>query len=645
MAEPLNVLVVEDNPDDAELIARELHKAGFDLSWRRVDTEAGYLEALGEGIDLILSDFRMPTFGGLRALGLLKERGLEIPFILISGTIGEETAVEAMRLGASDYLLKDRLGRLGPAAVQALRAGRMRRERRQAEEALRQSEERFRELAENIHEVFWMSDPHKRQILYISPAYERIWGRTCASLYAAPSTWLDAVHPADRSRIAEAVATRQPAGTYDEEYRIRRPDGTERWIRDRAFAVRGPDGAIQRIVGVAEDTTEAKRLREQFLRAQRMEAIGTLAGGIAHDLNNILAPVLMVPGLLKDSAKTEEERRLLDLVEKGARRGSNIIRQLLTFSRGAGGERIPVQLRHLCKEMADLMRETFPRDISIETGGGRDLWPVRGDPTQLHQVIMNLCVNARDAMPNGGRLTLALANTRLDQAAVAGHPAVAPGPFVEIKVSDTGAGIAPENIERIFDPFFTTKPLTKGTGLGLSTVLGIVRSHNGFVTVSSAVGKGTDFAVYVPAVPDAEGVRSGPDAEAPSRGRGELILVVDDEEPVRTATSLLLQQYGYRVVVASDGARALEEFRRANGAIRLVVTDVMMPVMGGIALIRELRAIEPGIRVLATSGLTDQANHSELNAVGVGGIVEKPCCPNDLLAAIDGLLNPDPESP
>jgi PAS domain S-box-containing protein len=511
---------------------------------------------------------------------------------------------------------------------------------KEAGRVLKESEERFRQLAENIHEVFWITDAVKHEVLYVSPAYEAIWGRSCASLYAAPETWLEAIRPEDRDAVRRARATKQDKGTYADEYRILRPDGAERWIRDRAFPVHGADGSVTRCVGVAEDITESKKLQEQFFRVQRMEAIGTLAGGIAHDLNNILAPVLMAPALLKEYARSDHERRLLDMIEQSAQRGSHIVRQLLTFSRGTGGERVAVKLSPLINDMVSIMRETFPKNIEIEDAAPPNLYPVLGDPTQIHQVIMNLCVNARDAMPEGGVLSVSAKNVELTAAEVETHPSAKPGPHVLLSVADTGEGIAPAILDRIFDPFFTTKSPTKGTGLGLSTVLGIIRSHHGFVTVVSRLGHGTTFTIHLPAAPDSVENQERL-ADAPPNGHGELILVVDDEASIRTATRLFLQEHGYRVVTANDGAEGLATFVENRGDVKLVLTDLMMPVMGGVTLIRAVHVLEPTVKVLATSGLTDQGGHDELEAVGVDGILAKPCNPDELLNAIGRQLSPD----
>ncbi len=504
--------------------------------------------------------------------------------------------------------------------------------------ALRESEDRFREVVETIREVVWISDVEKNRVFYVSPAYDKIWGRSSAELYRHPRQWLEAIHPEDRERVAEAARTKQAGGSYDETYRVVRPDGVIRWVRDRGYPVRDASGVAIRIVGTAEDVTEQKKMEEQFLPAQRLEAIGTLASGVAHDLNNILAPMFMIAPLLKPKLADPADADMLTIVEQSAQRGASVVRQLLTFSRGITGERGPLQVRHLVKEMVSIMRETFPREIGIVHQLPTDLASVIGDATQLHQVLINLCVNARDAMPEGGRLTIEGRNIDLGEADLRGRPGLEPGRYIVLTVRDTGHGIAPEVRARIFEPFFTTKEIGKGTGLGLSTVLGIVKSHGGFVTVESEVGRGSAFHVHLPS---ADVKPAAPPAPVPGEtpnGRGELVLVVDDEPAVRVGTQHVLERHGYRVLAAANGREGLGVFLLQRQHIRAVVTDLMMPEMGGIALVRALRDLSPNLPILAATGLEGAEKRDSLAALGVTELLPKPYVPAELLEALDREL-------
>ncbi len=639
MPEPIKVLLLEDNPDDADLLLRELRKEGFAFEAERVDNEADYLRALGRTPDVILSDFEMPQFDGLKALGLLKERAPDIPFILVSGTIGEEIAVNAIKQGASDYLIKDRLARLGSVVRQALDQARFRRQELESARALRASEERFLQVVDNIHEVFWMTDAATGTLLYLSPAYERTWGRPRSELAPGLLPWRDSIHQEDRDRVLRAMEATASGRDYHETYRIVLPDGTERWIRDRAFPARAPQGGNGQIVGVAEDITEQKRLEEQLLRAQRMEAIGTLASGLAHDLNNILAPVLMAPGILKEQLTDPQQRHLLELVEISANRGAGIIRQLLAFSRGLGGSRAAIKPEPILREIVQITKETFPRNIQINWCAPAEAWTIMADSIQIHQVLMNLSVNARDAMPNGGSLQLRAENVRLSESDCALHTKARPGPYVVLSVGDTGVGIPKEHLPRIFDPFFTTKEVGKGTGLGLSTVHGIVSNHGGFVILESEVGRGTTFRIYLPALTGSDTAAAEPVRATTPRGNNELILVVDDEGPIRVATRTLLERTGYRVIDAANGEDAIPLFIRHRGDIGLVISDIMMPAMGGLALIRMLRALEPRLRVIAFSGLDPAERKEELAGLGIDTVLLKPVESRTLLEAIHHQLS------
>ncbi len=506
--------------------------------------------------------------------------------------------------------------------------------RNRARAALHASEVRFRELAETINEVFWVREADMRRTLYVSPAFGRIWGADAGEW---GERWTELVHAEDRGRLVATVSAAISADGYHETFRIVRPDGGLRWLDERAFPVRDEQGVVLRVVGVTRDITEQKRIEAQFLRAQRMEAIGALAAGVAHDLNNILTPVLITAGALKGETEHGHNRELVSLIEQSARRGAEVIRQLLAFSRGVDGERMLLQPRHLIREMATIVCETFPRTIALELELPSDLWPVEANSTQLHQVLINLCVNARDAMPGGGRLRISTRNFTLAEGAEAPVAEMKAGDYTVIDVSDTGIGMDAEVIAKVFDPFFTTKDPGRGTGLGLSTALGIVRSHGGHIGVSSVVGRGSRFSVYFPAR-RGEGEEVPAEEASPAWGHGELLLVVDDEFSIRETLRLLLQKHGYRVAVARDGEAALSLALQHAGTLRGVVTDVMMPGMDGATLVRALRSLDPTLALVVASGLDNDEKRAELTAQGVSDVLPKPCAADALLAAIHRAL-------
>ncbi len=496
----LNILFVEDSQYDTDLILAELQRAGFVPKWKRVETEQDYLAEIQKLPDIILSDYSMPQFNGLKAAKLLQESGLNVPFILISGTVGEEFAVEVMKQGATDYLLKDRIVRLGNAVHRALEQRQLREQRQRAEAALRESEEKFRQLAENINEVFWMTNPAKHEMLYVSPAYEKIWGRSCDGLYQSPRSWLEAIHPEDRPCVLEAAAAEQERGDYDETYRIVRPDGTMRWIRDRAFPVRNAAGEIYRIVGTAEDITERKAAEQHYRQAQKMEGLGLLAGGVAHDFNNIL---MIIQGNLELVLTTERNlcrktKEYLTDIAHAAERAATLTRQLLTFSRNDAMQMQLLDLNNLTVSFAKMLQRLIGKHIRMQLNMAPTPPAIKADPGMIEQVLMNLAVNARDAMPNGGQLVIGTEVVMIDQSQARLDPRKRPGQFACLSVRDTGAGIAPENLPRIFDPFFTTKGVGEGTGLGLATVFGVTEQHGGWVEVASEVGVGTTFRVFLP---------------------------------------------------------------------------------------------------------------------------------------------------
>jgi len=1005
--QPLRVLIVEDNPDDADLVLNELRRAGFNPDSQRVATEQEFQECLRPDLDIILSDYQLSGFGGLRALELRDQHGLSTPILIISGAIEEDLAAEAMKHGAADYLLKDRLARLGPAVHKAVdqsrtqeqikrllehspaviyslkiegasvvpqvvsenitrllgftveescsfewwdshlhpedrrraiasiaetidrrvqtceyrichkngeyvwvednrrlvrdpggqpmeiagawtditerrklqaevalqdqrlsaffsgavaglalldqdlryvqindtlaemngvpRADHLGRtvrevlpviapvleaqfhkilatgkpmlnveisgetplhpgvqrhwiesmfpiagtdghpngvgvivveltERKRMEESLRLSEERFHQLAENIQEVFWVTEVANNQLLYVSPAYESIWGRTCDSLYANPDSWMDAIHEDDRERVLHAI-TVQMNGTFDEEFRIVRPGGAVRWIHDRAFPVRDGAGVVYRMVGVAQDITDRKRsedqlreqaslldkardailvsdfehritywnkgaerlygwtaaevmgqtifpllyldipqfyeateaairlgdwtgelqqvnkagahiliesrwtlvhdaegrpkgilaintditekknLEQQFLRAQRLESIGALAGGIAHDLNNMLCPIMMSVDLLKLTHDDAHTQAVLSTIETSAKRGSDMVQQILSFARGVEGQRVMIAPREIIRDIQYLIQDTFPKNIIFNADLAADLPAFLGDHTQVHQVLLNLCLNARDAMPDGGKLTISAASLTVDDSYAAMQLDAKPGRYAMIQVEDSGTGIAQDVADKIFDPFFTTKEIGKGTGLGLSTVRTIVMSHGGFVSVQSKPGSGTTFTVCFPATLSGVGITRAEDQVMHPRGHGELILVVDDEAAVRAVTQQTLEAFGYRVLVAADGAEAIALYAEHQNELSVVLTDMMMPTMDGPATIQVLKRMNPAIKIIAASGLNAESSAAKAAGMGVKHFLPKPYTAQTLLMALDRVLNASTRGP
>ncbi|MEW6157238.1 MAG: PAS domain S-box protein [Verrucomicrobiota bacterium] len=875
----LCILHLEDNLRDRALVSSYLQSAGFQCHIIPAGNREEFTKALAERrYHLILSDYTLPAYDGISALRLANEKQPDTPFIFLSGTIGEERAVESMKLGATDYVLKDRIERLGPVVQRALREAKERVEKRQTEINLREAEARFRQLAENIEEVFWLTDVAKHHLLYVSPRYEQIWRRSCHDLYQHPHQWIEAIHPEDRPRIVEALP-RQARGEYNEEYRIVWPDGSWRWISDRAFPIRDVSGKVYRIAGVAQDITERKQAEEelranearfrllfaqnpnpmwvydvntlaflevndaairhygysrdeflgmtikdirpeqditrllesvkatetglrysgewrhrlkngrvvdveivshaaefsrrnavlvvvhditdrkqameriaeqaalldkardailvceldyritywnksaeqlygwsaqeafgktiqelvhqptadfqnatqlllrvgewtgeiqhitrlgnkliidarwtlvrdslgnpksilaihtnvtdkkniegQLLRNQRLESIGTLASGIAHDLNNILAPIMMSVDLLKMDEKDPARLELLSALEINARRGADMVRQVLSFGRGIEGKRVEVQIKHLLRDIKKVADQTFPKNIQVRTSATAHLWTVRGDPTQLHQVLLNLALNARDALPEGGALELIAENVVLDEQYAAMHTEAKPGPHVRIEVHDTGIGMPPEILDKIFEPFFTTKEPGKGTGMGLYSSLSIVKSHGGFFRVQSEPGKGTWFALFLPAQTQSSSSAERTLSTDLPHGNGEWILVVDDESAVRQITRQTLEAFGYNVLVASDGAEAVALYAARANEIQLALIDMVMPVMDGASTIQVLKRINQHLQVVAASGL---GHEPKAVAAGARYFLAKPYTAEMLLRTIHDAL-------
>jgi PAS domain S-box-containing protein len=753
----LKVLHLEDDPRDRELVREILCAEGLVCSVHTVQSKAEFAQALEDDYDLILADNSLPGFDGFSALQLTRAKHPEIPFLFVTGSIGEEAAIEMIRNGATDYVLKNRLSRLSPAVQRAIREASERRRARHALEALAESERRFQLVSRATNDAVWDWDM-ARQIVWFSEGF-RVFGYESQEM--SFHSWRHHIAAEDQKAVLASldaiIAGKEEV--WSAEYRFRRSDDTWAYVFDRGYVMRDEDGRAVRMVGammdvsqrkkseerireqaellqkatdgivvcdlelrvrfwnrgaeemfgpnaaaaigqpitevfpkteavrIAEahkaviekgewigdlitlnkadkvitaqsrwtlvrddfdkaksilifntDITEKKQLEAKFLRAQRMESIGILAGGIAHDLNNVLAPILMVSQLLRMKTEDPEAHEWIDSLERSTKHGADLIKQVLAFARGIEGERAEMQIGHLIKEIQKMLRETLPRNIEILANVPKELWAVRGVATHLQQVLMNLCVNARDAMPVGGRIELLASNVHVDEAYAHGHTDAKAGPYVMISVTDSGMGIPAELLDRIYDPFFTTKEVGKGTGLGLSTVKGIVKGHGGFIHVYSEKGRGTAFKVYIPAV-------LSPTAEQQElkklnlpRGNGEWILVVDDEPGVREITKATLQRFNYRVITASDGVEGVTTFVERREDIRLVLTDIMMPLMEGRAMIRALRRIEPKVRIVALSGLMEQSEIEDTEQLGAIELVQKPFTAEKLLNAVQRAL-------
>jgi PAS domain S-box-containing protein len=960
MKQELHILILEDVADDAELMMRELRREGLQFTAKRVWTEADFLAELRQAPDVILADYSLPAYDGLSALNLAAAECPDVPFIFVSGSLGEETAIDALHHGARDYVLKQKLARLGPAVRRALLDFEEKKELKraeeerdkilgwqrginriqhsllapapladklrnitesifrlfdadfcrvwlirpgdlcergcvhaevkegphdcrhrdrclhllassgrythldgqvhrrvpfgaykigriasgeehkflsndvthdslvhnhqwarefglvsfagyqlripggetlgvlalfakhpilpaedalldglsstlaqvirqaQAEEALRASEEKHRVLFESSRDAIMSIEPPAWKFTSANSATLKMYGARNEEEFVSLGPWElspdrqpDGCDSAEKAREMIETALREGACSFEwthrriggeefsadvlltrmelggkvmlqacvrditernrvegqlrklaqavdqspvsivitdragniefvnpkftritgytleealgqnprllksgetpaEEYRQlwetilagkewwgefhnKRKDGTLFWETATISPIRDAADEITHFIAVKEDITEIKLLQSKFLRAQRLESIGSLASGIAHDLNNILAPILLCAPMLKMGEQDENRLDLAQTIESSAQQAAGIVKQLLGFARGKEGQRNVLQVRHLIRDIAKIARETFPRSIQVEDACASELWLVRADATQIHQVLLNLCVNARDAMPTDGKLSIRAENVTLDEHFVSMHREAIPGPYVRIQVADTGTGIPDALCNRIFESFFTTKGEGQGTGLGLTTVQGIVRDHGGFITFTTAPGKGTTFVVHLPAVPEAQALaETAQSGGSIPRGQGEMVLVADDEPAILETTRRTLEFSGYTVLSAQDGIQALAKFSAHQGEVRAVVTDFMMPLMDGVTLCRTLRVLSPRTPLIVSSGgLFGKPGGDALRTfeeLGIRHILHKPHTAEVLLRTLSEVL-------
>ncbi len=601
---PLRVLIAEDLEDDAKLMLRELNRGGYQVTFERVETAEAFRAALArETWDLVLSDYRMPCLNGLEALELLKQSSLDLPFIIVSGTIGEEVAVNAMKAGVNDYVMKDNLARLCPAIERVFREVEHSRVHKWAEEALVASEKRYRELFDNATDIVYTHDVEGNFISF-NRAGERITGYSLDE--ALGMKVQDLVIPEQRGRLEEMI--RQIVSTQEAttgEVAILTKNGG-RVSLELSIRKMNRDARPVAVQGIARDISERLQLEEQLRQAQKMEAVGRLAGGVAHDFNNLLTVIKGYSELLLAIETNERVARPSEEIRKAADRAAGLTRQLLAFSRRQVLQPTVLELNELVSSIERMLRRLIGEDIELVTALSPGLGHVKADAGQIEQVLMNLAVNARDAMPGGGKLILETSNVTLDETYCRQIGSITPGSYVMMVVSDTGTGINPAVMDKIFEPFFTTKAIGKGTGLGLSTVYGIIRQSGGSIWVYSEVGHGATFKICLPRVDEA--IKPEPLRPAVPSERGcETVLLVEDEEAVRILVKRLLEAHGYTVLDAACGADALRIAAERDTVIHLLLTDVVLPQNNGRELAERMVELRPEIKVLFMSGYTDDS--------------------------------------
>jgi PAS domain S-box-containing protein len=644
MTGTLRILIVEDSVNDADLIVRDLRRAGRPIHFERVEDATAMRAAFERASwDAVISDWSMPRLSALRALDILKETRLDLPFIIVSGSIGEETAVEAMRAGAHDYLLKDNLTRLMPALERELRECKGREARRRAEERW----VRLAAIVESSDDAI-IGKSLDGTITTWNPGAQRLFGYSAAeAIGKSISILLPPDRPSELSDILKRIA-RGESVSHFETIRMRK-DGSLVEVSVTVSPIKSASGQVVGASAIKRDLTEKRRneallrkTEEQLRQAQKMEAIGKLAGGVAHDFNNLLSVILSYSHMLAQDMTASDPRRAdLEEIEAAGKRAVDLTRQLLAFGRQQILQPKVVDLNDIVARMEKMLRRLIGEDVELTVLSAAKLGKVQVDPGQIEQIIMNLVVNSRDAMPQGGKMTVETANVQLDERYAAEHVGVTPGPHVMLAVTDTGTGMDKATVARMFEPFFTTKEKGKGTGLGLATVFGIVQQSAGSVWVYSEPGRGTTFKIYFPRTEQTAPIEpSGSEPPPPSALRGtETILLVEDEESVRVLIRAILRRFGYHVLEAQSGGDALLICEQHTAAIHLMLTDVVMPRMSGRQLAERLHSLRPDMRVLFMSGYTDNSivHHGVLDS-GVA-FLQKPVTPETLTRKVREVLD------
>jgi two-component system cell cycle sensor histidine kinase/response regulator CckA len=636
----LAVLYLEDSEQDAELVSAALEEGGLRCKIERVDTEEAFVAALrSRQFDVILSDFSMPGFDGKSGLRIARETCPETPFVFVSGTIGEHAAVETLADGATDFVLKDHpFSRLVPVITGAIRESKERQLRADAEATLRRSEEKCRRLFEHLAVPLLITSPDG-QFLDANPACIRLLGyankEEMLHLDIHEAVFLEPGQPAELRRAVHGEGEIQ-----DIEVKLRRKDGSTLIALTTMTPEKSTSGEIIAYWTVWRDITDQRRLESQFRQAQKMEAVGRLAGGIAHDFNNVLTIISGYSTMVLAEELNPGQQRKIKAIRDASTRAANLIRQLLAFSRKQLLQKQVLSLNALVTQVETLMGRIIGEDIAFVTQLDPTLKAVKADPGQLEQVLMNLVVNARDAMPNGGTLTIATRNMRLDHSFFRYQFSVEPGDYAMVSVEDTGCGMDEETQAKIFEPFFTTKENGKGTGLGLSTVYGIVKQSGGYIWVRSEPNAGSTFSVFLPvAETNVPAIPGETKAAAEVKSGDETILLVEDDEHVREFTAVVLRRHGYTVIEAKDGQGALEIAKQHPSPIHLLLTDVVLPRLSGPGLAREVVGFRPTLKVVYISGYSEHGKAGDGVAPGTVDLLQKPFTPPLLLEKVREVLD------
>ena len=641
MKSPIHILHLEDNPADAALVQSTIKSAGIACSITCVQERHEFVGALEHGgIDLILADFSLPAFDGLSAAEIVHTKWPAIPFIFVSGTLSEERAIDSIKGGATDYVLKNRLTRLAPVVRRAMQEVEDHARNRQTEAALEATEERLQIVFNKSVLGIALGGKDGRSIL-TNAALQKMLGYTAEEL--SRMSFIEFTHPDDRALDAELYQQllQGVRKNYQIEKRYIRKDGEVVWVRLSVSVARETADHPEFAIAMVEDITERRHLEAQFVEAQKMGVVGQLASGVAHDFNNILLTIMGYTDLIALELGTDSPLKpFADEVRIAAERAAGLTRQLLIFSRKQTVQPVVLDLDATVKDLDKMLRRLIGENVEMTIVPGKQSGRIKADAGHICQLLMNLVVNARDAMPNGGHLNIATSNFTLDDNSAGKHTGAIPGDFVMLSVSDTGTGMTDEVKARLFEAFFTTKPKGKGTGLGLATCQTIIQQSGGHIEVFSEVGKGTTFKIYFPRIEQPLPVSAHPMQNEPLPRGKETLLVVEDELAVRNLARGVLENQGYEVLTASNGQEALHVvFEHQGSPIHLVITDVIMPVMGGKVMAEWLKATYPGLKFLFTSGYTDDtiAQHGVLET-GVE-FLSKPYTPTILARKVRAMLD------